>query len=509
MQNGEENDIQSRILDFFYLCSRHPICELGNSFQELISFIRTHRIELQEKYIHKLFCLICYIRDKKGKGQRDVSYRMIYDFSFHYSDYAKELIRRFVGFNEERPYGSWKDIKYFCNFIYESTNNPVHPLIEYCIELVCQQLRIDLSGLSGSVSLCAKWVPREKSKKFGWLFKQIAVRYIPTYYLTANSQFSAERAYRKTFAEFSKILSRLNRQLQTIEIHMCENKWDDIANIPYAARRKYKSAFEEREQEQRVRPRRMIKFNEMCLPIHTAMSLWSTNRYSDNKMMEFDIYNLNRNWNTWIQSVDCLSYMIPVMDQSPSLCAHHSIPLYTSVGLSLTLSQCSIIKDRILTFSRNPKWIFCKPTFYETICEIMKHGYIVECTLSFYKIYKLLLDACIEQHITEENVRKMVITVFTNTHIHMADALFDEMMYHRILEMYKVAGYRFLPNILFWDLQRTDLSCMYIENYGVTIYMMTGYNDSIVRSFCKYGIDAMHTPFQSLSVKLEPYSRMI
>mgnify|MGYP003344518975 CR=1 FL=1 len=103
------------------------------------------------------------------------------------------------------------------------------------------------------------------------------------------------------------------------------------------------------------------------------------------------------------------------------------------------------------------------------------------------------------------SVRKMVITVFTNTHIHLADALFDEIMYNKILEMYQTAGYRVLPNILYWDLQRTDLSCVYIENYGVTIYMMTGYNDTIVKSFCKYGMDAIITPFQSLSTKLEKY----
>ena len=118
-----------------------------------------------------------------------------------------------------------------------------------------------------------------------------------------------------------------------------------------------------------------------------------------------------------------------------------------------------------------------------------------------------MLDACIDTGISEENVGKLMITVFTNTHIHMADVLFDEMMYDKILTMYQSAGYRYLPNILYWDLTKNEIPCIYKEKCGVTIYMMTGYNDYVVNSFCKYGAQSLYDmePFESLSAKIAGY----
>ena len=545
--NGSEIEIQTRILNFFYSCSRqqqHSLDNFTHSFNDLFSFIHTniHIHSIKEKYIQILFCLTCYVRDKKGKGERDLSYRMIEVFHRHYPELAKQLIGRCVGFDEnqtiyKRPYGSWKDIKYFCNFIYTGSENPVDPLIEYCIELVSKQLQMDIAAYevmqSGSgdeaakISLCAKWIPREKSNKFGWLFRQIAVRHIPTYYLTAKSQESAEKAYRKTFAEFSKILSRLNRQLDTLQIQMCAKNWAEIrqSNVPYYARFKHKWAFlnkaeyiepdriqcaENFQETYQESHRRIGKLNGLCKPIHDAHCLWNSNRYADNKTMEMDVFNINAMWDKWMGGVEdgtAFTYMVPVLDQSPSLSINYSIPLYTATALSLMISRHSIIKDRLLTFSRNPKWIFCKNTLYETLCEIIRQGYICEVNINFYKIYKLLLDACIDKHISEENVGKLMITVFTNTHIHMADVLFDEMMYSRILTMYQSVGYRYLPNILYWDLTKNDIPCMYKEKCGVTIYMMTGYNDYVVNSFCKYGAQSLYDmePFESLSAKIAGY----
>ena len=110
-----EGEIQTRILDLFYLLCSHSdsdnLCDLTHSFQDLISFIHTYPPSIHKTYIQILFCLICYIRDKTGKGKRDLSYRMIYELYPHYPEYSRELLRRFVGYKEVRPYGSWKDVK--------------------------------------------------------------------------------------------------------------------------------------------------------------------------------------------------------------------------------------------------------------------------------------------------------------------------------------------------------------------------------------------------------------
>ena len=74
--------------------------------------------------------------------------------------------------NDEKPYGSWKDMKYFLNYLkYEANvghNITNIPIFTYIITLIVKQLRRDVS--TEEPSLLSKWVPREKSKKFGKTF---------------------------------------------------------------------------------------------------------------------------------------------------------------------------------------------------------------------------------------------------------------------------------------------------------------------------------------------------
>ena len=60
---------------------------------------------------------------------------------YDYPNEIKKLLELFVlpfDYNVH-PYGSWKDIKYLCKYL--RNENPNHPLIDYCVDLMLYQLK--------------------------------------------------------------------------------------------------------------------------------------------------------------------------------------------------------------------------------------------------------------------------------------------------------------------------------------------------------------------------------
>ena len=88
-----------------------------------------------------LYKLIGHTRDIiSGKGEFKLSYMQIYIWYCHFPNLAFFAFKQFVLHeNNIHPYGSWKDIKLFCNYIKKRTNNEDHPLILYSMNLMLNQ----------------------------------------------------------------------------------------------------------------------------------------------------------------------------------------------------------------------------------------------------------------------------------------------------------------------------------------------------------------------------------
>ena len=142
------------------------------------------------KVFNTLYKLIPHTRDiVNGKGEYTLTYMMIYVWWNYYPHLAEYALYNclVLDVNEtptlenKHPYGSWKDVKYFCNYILKKSKNKKHPLIEYCLQVCNTHISFDIRCLESTdnksnVSLLGKWFPRESSKKFGWLFKLLAVK---------------------------------------------------------------------------------------------------------------------------------------------------------------------------------------------------------------------------------------------------------------------------------------------------------------------------------------------
>jgi hypothetical protein len=190
------NNIQERITQLHMQIVRtdsNTIQNLGDIFDSIISDIQcqynSDKISKGKmidmlSVMYKMFGLTRDIVD--GKGEYAISYMLIYRWYAFYPDLATFALQCCVLLNEHtvHPLGSWKDIKYFCNYCKTMSGNEYHPLIYHSIQLVNKQIRSDVNA--DKISLAGKWVPREKSTKFGWLFKQLAVDYFSEYFITAK-----------------------------------------------------------------------------------------------------------------------------------------------------------------------------------------------------------------------------------------------------------------------------------------------------------------------------------
>ena len=143
-----------------------------------------------------LFKLIAQTRDiVSGKGEYNLAFMQLAIWWEFYPDLAVEAFKLFVKGQDnplDHQYGSWKDIKYMCLYLKENDdkNYGYHIFIDNIIDFASKELLLErnrmITNPEHPVSLIGRWLPREKSKKFGWIHGLLAERTFPPIY--ANSK---------------------------------------------------------------------------------------------------------------------------------------------------------------------------------------------------------------------------------------------------------------------------------------------------------------------------------
>lgn len=88
--------------------------------------------------------------------------------------------------------------------------------------MVCKQIK------ENSNSLIAKWLPREKSNKFGWQTQLIAREYYSEWFSENMSEGQYKAATRKSLTHFRQLITSLNKKLNTTQTYQCNNNWSQI-----------------------------------------------------------------------------------------------------------------------------------------------------------------------------------------------------------------------------------------------------------------------------------------
>ena len=478
--------------------------------------------EVYIEYMSLLYRMIGQTRDIiSGKGEYTLAYMLLTEWDRLYPELAQFALRHFVlspeGEKDMHPYGSWKDIKYL--YKYDTNNSTVY----YGFQLMNSQLREDID--SDNPSLVAKWIPREKSH-FGTIFTFMATEYFQEYLATAKTETARQKAINKAKMDYRKLLSAVNKKLDTVQIKQCGKQWADIDPLKQTSitMHKQKSAFlnvnkigEQRSEsldriecashfqefiKKAVKGEVTVKGKRVGLNGFVSEAL-SLIQHGKQRSDEADLLNLQ--WADNASQNGALGKMIAMVDVSASM---DGDPLYTAVALGIRVAEKSMLGKRVMTFSSTPTWVnlsTCE-NFIDMVETVNSAQWGMNTNIA--SAFKMILDAIIVQKLSPEDTQDMILAIFSDMQVDQADRSYHSLM-DQIEKMYADAGVRICgkpykpPHILFWNLRST--SGFPTLSMQQNVSMMSGFSPSLLNLFCEEGLDAFHscTPWSLLVKSLE------
>ena len=538
VEYGWSNSIREKILQFNFQVVRTDESKVNN-LQVILNDLLTslshqYKIgtlperEVAKGYLSVLYKIIGNTRDIiDGKGECLLSYMMIYTWYAHYPALSTFALQCFVDLGDKKThqYGSWKDLKYFCEYCKSQGEDISHPLIQFSVKLLNDQLRKDLLVVNNDYSLLAKWVPREKSS-FGWLYETLSCNYFPEIMATANTDVRKQKAIKKCKTQYRKLLSELNKKIDTTQIKQCGKQWSsiDFNKVTSITTTKQKKAFLNIKNDNSDRypddPDRIECAEHFKSRIKAAASgevemkgkrvamadftKTATSLMQGGSQEEKDL--LNSQWRDNSSQTGALGKMIAMVDVSGSMSGD---PMEVAIALGIRVAEKSALGKRVLTFSSSPSWVNLEPyNDFVSMVEVVSRAEWGMNT-NFQAALKLILDAIIENKLEPEEVQDMILVIFSDMQMDEGDNCDKKALYETMEALYAKAGVRVHgkpykpPHILFWNLRSTT-GFPSLSNQS-NCSMMSGFSPALLNLFCEKGIDGLQScsPWGILEQTLE------
>lgn len=592
---GWSKNIRERIVQFYFkLVRTNELVHLDDIYTNLIIDILKEDITKEERdeYLSILYKMIAHTRDiVNGKGEYSLSFMMIacwaklqyvikntelavkhkeletksedeltnseFNIMYMFSDtfyvttnqVAYLALENFLKSNNEdnnkHPIGSFKDVKYFINYWrslwndeYAETKIMDSYLTNLIINFINFQLRSDINSMSSfdydkrnSVSLVSKWIPREKSKKFGWMTKYFARDYFSdkNWFLTASTLEQQIRAEKKALTMYRKLLSNLNRYIETVQIKQCDSNWSSIKfdkNVTSITLSKQKNAFMNMKKINKVkyednsdRIQCATNFKEYIEKCKTGESKIKGKRVSiydfvkdaidigdkriSSSQEEIECYNttkdaINLQWKDNSTINRSFNSLIAMVDTSGSMLCDNNIPLYNAIGLGIRIAERSTLGKRLLTFDSSPTW-FNLDSCLDFVSCVNK----IKCApwgmnTNFYLALEKILQAYVDMDLHPDKVEKYGLVILSDMQIDecvcdyraKGNTMFEEIerkfaevgMNSRFQTPYKP------PFIVFWNLRKTN--GFPASSVTKNVVMISGYSPYLLNQFLDRGIEA-------------------
>ncbi len=531
---GWSNNIQERIVQFnFQLVRTKDTTSLKSILHGLLTELKhTSKTAVYETkaYLSVLYRMIGYTRDIiDGKGEYMLTYMMIHTWNQFYPELAHFALKCLVDIGDNHPYGSWKDIKYFCEYCVANGDEKDSHIIKYAVNLVNSQLKKDYTNLTsnGNISLVAKWIPREKSR-FSWLYNMLATNYYSNFLETAKTNEQILKATLKCKTEYRKIISTLNKHLDTLQIKQCGDNWSEIDfnKVTSVSLSKQKNAFMNVTKSGTIRSNKLDRVTcsknfenhvnkavsgevemkgkrvGMADFTHQALQILSMN--SNSSKLEKDL--LNSQWRDNTKQNKKLGKMIPMVDVSGSMSGD---PLNVAIALGIRIAENSIIGNRVMTFSNKPSWVNLEayPDFVSKVDVLRRAEWGMN--TNFYAALNLILDAIVANKMSAEDVQNMVLVILSDMQMDQAYSGDKNVLYDKITQLYSETGIKTVgvpynpPHILFWNLRSTQGSPTLSSQSNTS--MMSGFSPVVLNMFCEEGVESLQscTPWSIINKSLD------
>ena len=485
-----------------------------------------------------------------GKGERDLFYTLYAELLKSREALALDLLD-LVG-----HYGYWGDLFAL------GAKEPKEVVWTRLVEIVKKQLNADSAAVAHNqvmdptspkqkVSLLAKWMPREGQL----LAKELAVA---LWSGPATEKHSAKlRAYRKRVAD-------LNKALQTTEIKMCGDQWEDIkpATVPGRCLKKHRLAFlnevaptKKNQRVEKGKLRHPDDTGRMLCREHfqthftkaakgEVISKGADTLYPHEVIRQVAGFSGSadeRNsllgfWKAFVTKAKesgGLGRSIPMCDFSGSMSWTSSggaTPLEVSRAMGLLISEVTTdeFKGRMLTFDSEPKWLEFHEheDIFARVSKVDRSGYGLGMSTDFQKAMDLVLTELKRKRVLpgKEPENLIVLTDMawdaacgssqvsyytSNSYRNVVKTAPWQTHIQMIRESFKRAGEDMFgegngykpPRIVIWNISAACKD-MHAKADEEGVVMLSGWSPALFKVLMARGVE-IQTPEQALRLQLE------
>lgn len=540
VEYGWSNSIQEKILQFSFQVSRTTDDRINGLSNMLSDMLRQLKYQIQngslpqkevaKGYLSVLYRMIGHTRDIiDGKGEYTLAYMMVHTWHKFFPQLALFALKCFVDLGDRtiHQYGSWKDLKYFCEYCRSRGECVISELVQYSVTLINEQLKKDYSAFlsnSNDISLAAKWTPREKSS-FGWLYEALATNYFNEFLETADTDERVRKATLKCKTEYRKVLSVLNRHIDTLQVKQCGQDWKhiDFNKVTSISLSKQKKAFLNIKKNGDIRCpeshdrimcatnfnahiQRAVKGEVEMKGKRLGMADFTKQAVDLRKGTQEEKDLLNSQWRDNASLTGALGKMIAMVDVSGSMFGD---PMNVAIALGIRIAEKSLLGNRVMTFSANPSWVNLDSCvdFISKVEVIQRAEWGMN--TNFQAALDMILDAIIQNQMAPEDVQDMVLVILSDMQMDAGDKCDKKVLYDIMKDKYEAAGIRVHgapykpPHILFWNLGSTNGFPSLANQKNAS--MMSGFSPALLNLFCEQGLTALEscTPWSLLNKSLE------
>lgn len=343
------------------------------------------------------------------------------------------------------------------------------------------QLTKDMENMANEkpISLCAKWMPsRNASSKNTKKLASILIKELGT----------TERQYRK-------MLSKLRKYLDVVEIKMSSKKWDaiDYSKVPSRANLVYNAAFLRNDEERRRAYLAALERGDKGVKINGSVNFPHdiVHRYMETgwrTSLKAKDVTLEELWKALPDFVNGAGNTICVADGSGSMTTTVGGTSVTALSVANALAiyfaekSSGQFKNKYITFSERPQLVdFSKAnTLREKIEIALRHDEVANTNIE--AVFNLILTTAINNDMSQEDMPQNILI--------LSDMEFDgcarsnggrlsHTLFDKIAKKYADLGYK-LPRLVFWNINSRTGTIPVREN-DLGVALVSGFSPAVVK----------------------------
>jgi hypothetical protein len=496
------------------LSSCDPVREYHRLVSEYAS--NSSRDILHVKY---LIAFLFRLRDIEGKGEYGLFHYMLPAWDQHMDStqvpepgFVTKYITAGIDYlfmekNTHHPYGSWKDAKYILNAIRRLGDVTTSPIAAHIISIASSE------ATSNPQSLVHRWLPREKSNKFGWQAT-----------LFAKQMFQGV-SKKASLTKYRKYIANCNKDLHTTQILQCDGRWHDIdfkRDVTSCTMHLQKKAFlckgsNDKASEIPDRIACMNNYTDFVKACTNGTQKMKSKRvgiesivkeayryfgmYKCNTISKVEVDTINTAWRDQMDAVQSdLSNWIALVDTSDSM-TWENCPLYAALGIGLRIAERSSLGKRIMTFSTRPQWMDLSKanTLTEMMTKVCSYYDVIGGSTNLMAAFTKIADTCVELDLHPSNVESLVFCILSDMQIDEADSSFPGLTLDGLVANYfREAGMKTshrepypVPRLVFWNMRCTQGFPSTMEREGTVA--VSGYSPAVLDAFSKGSVEDLKT----------------